>query len=240
MEAEKMRLPTASDTITEHSQLTLKQDGGSGSGSSSPNVNPYSQSLMRYDSKATLHSQTLSSLPASVVLSIPASLVSAAALDQAYEDRTVGHPPSSKTTASSASSPAYSGSSMPTRLGTSSIPAPLRNTGSHTTSPRNASPTRIIKISRNSQPPPQSLNPVTSLSVVSAMSYMTGASRSATLTPAASGGLRPGPVFGGVQCGGSLAAAIGGGGGSAQYQCSSTPVLVRQPNEIRRLVSPRF
>lgn len=170
--------------------------------------------LKRYNSKVRLLSvggQALSAVPAGVSALIPPQ-----------EDRSstsfrgVSPPPKGAAAATT-------GGAMPSRpaTGAGSTPAPLRNT----TSPRQASPLQMIKY-RSSQPPPQSAAQVWS----------------ATLTPTASGslGVRTSTSFGGSQCAGSFGATLGGGTGQYQSTHVSHPLLVRQSQDVRRVVSPRF
>jgi len=190
----------------------------------------YTQSLTRYGSNVLLQaSQTLGSTR---YCGQPGATM-AQAMAKAVDDRTVGYFPRASVNSSVTppKSPPVMVTAPPARLGTGSTPVPLRNTA---TSPRHASPLQVLS-NRGSRPPPQVQQAQTSPSTMSGV----GAVRSASLVPASSGSLRAN-TFGGAQCSGSLCAAIGGGGGSGHYQCNSQPMVLRQPQDRRTVVSPRF
>lgn len=188
----------------------------------------FMQNLTRYDSSVTLPTQAFSNIR----YNSQAGTAASQALAKAVDERTVGYfsCASSSVAATSKPGPLVTGA-VPPRLGTGSTPVPLRNTA---TSPRHASPLQMMP-NRGSRPPPQ-------FSQV----------RGATLVANTSGSLRTATF---AQCSGSLCVGFSGGGGSGQYQqCNShvqpvlsqqpvvsqQPVMLRQTQDRRVVISPRF
>lgn len=223
MEAEKLqvRSPLASPP------MHFPQEGSLPDASAT-----YPQSLTRYGSNVLLLPQASQTLGSTRYGGQPGATM-AQAVAKTLDDRTVGYFPRASVTSSVTppkSSPVMV-TAPPSRLGTGSTPVPLRSTA---TSPRHASPLQMLS-NRGSRPPPQVQQAQTSPSTMSEV----GAFRSASLVPATSGSLRAN-TFSGAQCSGSLCAVIGGGGGSGHYQCNSQPIVLRQPQDRRAVVSPRF